>query len=217
MNPYSAAGRRLRAPYAALPVAGRAYVLARVLTCPFDGVAAHLPGQGTLLDVGCGAGLMAHLAAARGLSVTGVDPDPRKVALARASIGPGEAIEVFPGSIEEAARLDRRFDAVLFLDVLYLLPPEAQARALQGAAALLAPGGRVLVKTMHRESRVRSALDAAQEAVATGVGMTKGEAYPPPDEAFVRQVLQQQGLLVRAVRLDRGYVHPHLLVIGEAS
>ncbi|HYE57085.1 MAG TPA: class I SAM-dependent methyltransferase, partial [Rhodothermales bacterium] len=140
-----------------------------MLTCPFDAVAVRLPTKGTLLDVGCGSGLFAHLAAARGLHVTGYDPDPRKVALTRASIQPGELIDVQEGTLDAAAVTGRRFDAIVFLDVLYLVPPEEQARLMRRAAGLLTQGGRLLIKTMHDESPLRSALDGVQETVATGV------------------------------------------------
>ena len=216
MNPLAPTARRLFVHYRTAPLAGRLYVFARVLTCPFDAVAARLPAQGTLLDVGCGSGLFAHLASARGLHVTGYDPDPRKVALARASVQPGETIDIHEGTLDTAATSGRRYEAVVFLDVLYLVPPDEQARQLRTAAGLLSPGGRLLVKTMHDESPVRSALDGMQEAVATGIGMTKGEALKPPSEAFVRQVLEAEGLRVTSERIDRGYLHPHLLVVGDA-
>jgi 2-polyprenyl-6-hydroxyphenyl methylase/3-demethylubiquinone-9 3-methyltransferase len=49
----------------------------------------RVPGEGALLEVGCGHGLFANAAALShpGLEVLGVDPDPRKIRWADATVG----------------------------------------------------------------------------------------------------------------------------------
>ncbi|MDX1531333.1 MAG: class I SAM-dependent methyltransferase [Rhodothermales bacterium] len=217
MNPLDRRVRAVRARYAEAPTACRAYVLARLLTCPLGAVADRLPPRGRLLDVGCGSGAFAHLAMQRGLSVVGVDPDPRKVAWARASVRPEDPVEVRLGPLADAVPPEERYDAVSLIDVLYLLTPPDQLRLLDAAGDRLAPGGRLLVKTMHDASRLRSGWARAQERVAVrGLGYTHGEAVHLPDVAALRRHLEARGLPVAAYRIDRGYLHPHLLLVADA-
>jgi SAM-dependent methyltransferase len=96
-----------------------------------------------LLDLGCGYGV--HLDAARraGLSATGVEADPRLVALAKQRFGD---LDVRCDRIE-SFDTDERFDTVLLVDVLEMI--EDDAAALARAARLLAPGGRLVLCVPH--------------------------------------------------------------------
>lgn len=93
----------------------------------------------TLLDVGCGYGLSVHMAREAGHSVLGVEPDPALVALAKDRFGETEIVQDSIERFETA----RRFDNVLMVDVLEMI--EDDEGALEHAAALLAPGGRLLL------------------------------------------------------------------------
>jgi methionine biosynthesis protein MetW len=105
---------------------------------------AAVPAAGArVLDVGCATGYLAAELAARGAVVTGVDADPGAVAAAR-----NRGLDVVEGDAEDTATLAAAgargpFDAILCGDVLeHLRAPE---RVLAALAALLAPGGRIVV------------------------------------------------------------------------
>jgi 2-polyprenyl-3-methyl-5-hydroxy-6-metoxy-1,4-benzoquinol methylase len=214
VSPFGPLARRVRRRYRALPLRARFYVALRLLSCPFEAVLAALPARGTLLDVGAGSGVLCHLAAARGLAAVGVDPDPRKVAWARASVAGNEPVAFLQGTLDDAP--PGPFEAVALVDVLYLEPPEAQRRMLDAACRRLAPGGRVLVKTTHRRSRLKAGLTHAQEQVAVrGLRYTHGRTVQAPAPEAVRSVLEAHGLVVTETPVDRGYPHPHLLIVGE--
>ena len=134
---------------AVIPLRGRA--LPEITTAPVDlddlnsphtlAVLSVPPGA-TVLDIGCGPGMVAKALAARGCKVWGVELDPRRADSAR-----NYCVEVRESDVEavnlSAAFPGIAFDAVLFLDVLeHLRDPEA---ALAQAAAVLAPGGSVLL------------------------------------------------------------------------
>jgi SAM-dependent methyltransferase len=113
-------------------------------------------GSPTAVEIGCGDGkLLADLRAA-GWSVVGVEPDPaaRRAAAAR-------GLEVYDGTAEappDAVR-DRTFDAVVMQHVLeHCLDPLA---ALRSAAALLKPGGVLVVETPNNEAAGCRAAGAA--------------------------------------------------------
>jgi len=70
------------------------------------------PGM-SVLDVGCGSGVLSIAAARMGASVTAVDTDPAAVEATRINVAAdhiGKAVRVIPGS---AVDLDRRFDLIV--------------------------------------------------------------------------------------------------------
>jgi 2-polyprenyl-3-methyl-5-hydroxy-6-metoxy-1,4-benzoquinol methylase len=101
------------------------------------------PGA-SVLDIGCWAGWAgAFLVEERNVTVDGVEPD-----LEMGSVAARTYRTVVPSTIEEAladltADPDRRYDHLLFLDVLeHMRDP---APVLRDARALIKPGGSVLV------------------------------------------------------------------------
>jgi tRNA (mo5U34)-methyltransferase len=76
----------------------------------------------TVLDIGCNAGFYSLRLHARGARVTGIEPDPHYLAQARfAAEVEGAEIEYLQMDVYDVDRLDRRFDYVLFMGVLYHL------------------------------------------------------------------------------------------------
>jgi SAM-dependent methyltransferase len=101
-----------------------------------------LPAGGSVLDVGCGTGLpIAKWLAQQGLALSGIDPSPKLIAAFRQNL-PDAAAACEPA--ERSNFFDRRFDGVLAIGVLFLLPEEAQAAVIRRARHALVPGGRFL-------------------------------------------------------------------------
>lgn len=97
---------------------------------------------GDVLDLGCGTGSVAALAAARGHRVTGVDVSPRMADRARAKLA-GTGAEVLVGDAAAPPVAGRLFDAVMARHVLWALPdPEA---VLRRWVSLLRPGGHLVL------------------------------------------------------------------------
>jgi uncharacterized protein (DUF2062 family)/2-polyprenyl-3-methyl-5-hydroxy-6-metoxy-1,4-benzoquinol methylase len=121
-----------------------------------DGV---LPAGGVLVDVGCGQGLMLSLLAEvaadaqagswQGASpppvferLIGVETRPRVAALAQRALG-GSATIV---KADARTQTQERCAAVLFFDVLHMMPFADQERLLVNLARALEPGGVMLVR-----------------------------------------------------------------------
>ncbi|MYS32654.1 NUDIX domain-containing protein [Streptomyces sp. KhCrAH-43] len=95
-----------------------------------------------VLDLGCGTGSLALLAAGQGHRLTAVDSSPRMVERARAKLA-GTRAEVLAGDAARPPVGDRRFDVVLARHVVWTLPDPAAA--LRHWAGLLRPGGRLVL------------------------------------------------------------------------
>ncbi|MFD6903947.1 class I SAM-dependent methyltransferase [Streptomyces sp. NPDC060077] len=126
-----------------------------------DAVLSLVPGTARdLLDVACGTGIVTRrFSAARpGLRVTGADLAPSMTRMAAARL-PGAVVRA------DSRRLpfgDARFDAVVSVWLLHLMPGPEEVRAVVGECArVLRPGG-VYVTTVHKGAshNVGSDIDA---------------------------------------------------------
>ena len=220
-TPAPPAGRAALGLFSEAPLAMRLHVQARWRTCPLTEIAARVPTHGEVLDIGCGHGLFASYLAldAPDRRVVGVDLDERKLVDGASVV---ERVQQRGGSLELAvapggAVPDGPWDAITIVDVLYLLPADAQRDLLERAAARLAPGGRLLVKEMAPTPVWKARWNRAQETLAVKVvGFTASESadftFVAPAE--MRAWLEACGLEVSEVSLDRGYLHPHHLLVG---
>jgi 2-polyprenyl-6-hydroxyphenyl methylase / 3-demethylubiquinone-9 3-methyltransferase len=103
----------------------------------------------TLLDVGCGGGLLAEEFARAGFQVTGVDPAPESVEAARAhASASGLSIEYETGSGEHLPFQDEAFDHVTCCDVLEHV--EEVGRVIAEISRVLKPGGLFFYDTINR-------------------------------------------------------------------
>jgi 2-polyprenyl-3-methyl-5-hydroxy-6-metoxy-1,4-benzoquinol methylase len=217
--PDTAARAALRA-YRRAPLGDRLHVLVRWLSCPFPPVVEVLPSTGRILEVGCGHGLFSGYLARRSpeLTVLGVDIDVDKIAVATASERlHGGRLDFAVGNSGSVP--DGPWDAVVLVDVLYLLDEAGQRALLESCTAALAPGGVLVVKDMATRPRWKARWNAVQEALSVRVlEITAGSrefTFIEPDERA--RWLVAAGLRdVRAQRLDRGRVHPHHLLVGRA-
>ena len=109
---------------------------------PFEGL--------TLLDIGCGGGLLSEPMTRLGFKVTGVDAAERNIGAARAH-AEAQGLEIdYRASTAEALKAQGAgpFDVVLNMEVIeHVADPAA---FLIDTASLVAPGGMMIVATLNR-------------------------------------------------------------------
>lgn len=108
-----------------------------------------------ILDVGCGAGLVAESLAEAGAEVTGLDAAAEPLAVARAHAAAGGLSIDYRQGTPEALDLPP-FDAVTALEVVEHVTD--RAAFCQALARLVRPGGQVALSTLNRT--IRSLLGA---------------------------------------------------------
>jgi len=109
---------------------------------PFEGL--------TLLDIGCGGGLLSEPMSRLGFSVTGVDASERNIGVARAHADEQGVSIDYRASTAEALLAEGAgpFDVVLNMEVIeHVADPGAY---LRDCARLVAPGGLMIVATLNR-------------------------------------------------------------------
>ena len=105
----------------------------------------------SVLDVGCGDGVLGSALARRGARVTGLDTDPRMLAAAHRR-AQSESIELrlVRGRAETLPFEDETFDRVVAVTVLCFVPETD--RAISEIARILKPGGRLVIGELGRWS-----------------------------------------------------------------
>ncbi|KQN07185.1 class I SAM-dependent methyltransferase [Sphingomonas sp. Leaf25] len=102
----------------------------------------HLPPGGSVLDIGCGTGMpVATTLADAGFALYGIDPSPTMLARFRAQVCHADAA---CEAVQDSRFFDRRFDGIVMIGVLFLLPEAAQQAAIHRIGRALLPGGRLL-------------------------------------------------------------------------
>jgi 2-polyprenyl-3-methyl-5-hydroxy-6-metoxy-1,4-benzoquinol methylase len=154
--------------------------------------------------------------------VVGVDIDAEKIKLAQGSLRglhSGEAMVSFEHRPSgEIPTVGGGWNAIVFADVLYLLAPDDRSRLVSECAAALAPGGLLIVKEVDTKPRFKARIAQLQEFLATKVlRITDGDALDFPSVAEIETLLTSNGLATRVARLDKGYFHPHCVVVGTKA
>lgn len=110
---------------------------------------APLAGR-TVLDVGCGGGLMAEAMTTKGAKVTGIDLSDGALKVARLHLLESRLhVEYLHTSIEAlAAERPASFDVVTCLEMLEHVPDPGSV--IRACATLLKPGGQVFFSTLNR-------------------------------------------------------------------
>jgi 2-polyprenyl-3-methyl-5-hydroxy-6-metoxy-1,4-benzoquinol methylase len=225
----SASALRWIGRYGRISAGAGAHLLFRWLGFPrFDRIEALLPASGRILDAGCGHGLLAVMAAARGAGreVLGIDLLERRLDAGR---------EVARRYGLDNVRFERRdigappagpFDAIVVADVLLYRPLQAQRDLLRQLSERLSPGGRLLLKEQVREPGWKAGLVRMQERMVVGAKVVLGRSrawgrMAPSgvhlwDAGSLVDELRSLGLEPDSRRLDRWSYLSHRLFIAAA-
>ncbi|MDY0971890.1 bifunctional 2-polyprenyl-6-hydroxyphenol methylase/3-demethylubiquinol 3-O-methyltransferase UbiG [Siccibacter turicensis] len=107
----------------------------------------------TVLDVGCGGGILAESMAREGATVTGLDMGAEPLQVARLhALESGVKVDYVQRTVEEHAALNPAgYDVVTCMEMLEHVPdPQSVVRA---CAALVKPGGHVFFSTLNRNAK----------------------------------------------------------------
>lgn len=150
----------------------------------------HLPPQGlrrlqglTVLDIGCGGGLVCEPLARLGANVTGLDPAPENIEAARNHAAAQDlVIDYRTGRVEDLIPEQASFDTVLCLEVIEHVP---DVRKFLGQCALLVrPGGLMVLSTINRTLKAYFLAIVGAEYILRWlpIGTHQWERFVTPDE-----------------------------------
>ncbi|WP_237153226.1 bifunctional 2-polyprenyl-6-hydroxyphenol methylase/3-demethylubiquinol 3-O-methyltransferase UbiG [Oryzibacter oryziterrae] len=152
----------------------------------------------TLVDIGCGGGLISEPMARLGATVTGIDPSETNIEVARLHAGQsGLTIDYRAETAEALDAAGDRFDVVLALEVIEHVA-DVQA-FLETVSNLVRPGGLLVVATLNRTIKALGLAIIGAEYVLRWLprGTHSWDKFVKPEE--VEAPLQDFGLTL----LDR--------------
>lgn len=136
----------------------------------------------SLLDIGCGAGLVAEPLARQGFAVTGIDLAEENIAVARAHAeAQGLAID-YRASPIETLPAEAQYDAITLLEVVEHVP-DVPAFVME-ASLRLKPGGMLIASTLNRTMKAYALAILGAEYVLRWlpVGTHDWAKFVTPDE-----------------------------------
>jgi 2-polyprenyl-6-hydroxyphenyl methylase/3-demethylubiquinone-9 3-methyltransferase len=147
----------------------------------------------SLLDIGCGGGLLSEPAARMGFSVTGADPSERNIKIAAEHASNGAlSIDYRCTSAEGLAEAGQTFDVVLNMEIVEHV---ADIRAyLRACASLVKPGGITIVATLNKTLKSLALAKIGAEYVLRWLPPGTHDWSRFVDPKTLRRLLEECGL-----------------------
>jgi len=146
-----------------------------------------------ILDIGCGAGLLSEPLSRLGARITGLDPAPTSIEIARAHAEATGATPAYrQGTVEELATEGARFDVVMAMEVVEHVNDVPAFVAT--AASLVRPGGLMTLSTLNRTAKSFALAILGAEYVLRWLdpGTHRWEQFVTPEE--LESALKAAGL-----------------------
>ena len=157
---------------------------------PFDGL--------SVLDVGCGGGLISEPMARLGGAVTGLDAAPANIEVARLhAAASGLAIDYRCATAEEEAEAGRQYDLVLALEIIEHVADVGTF--LSSLGQVVRPGGALFLSTLNRTTKAFLLAIVGAEYLLRWLprGTHDWQRFVKPSE--LTRPLRQNGLKVDAL------------------
>src|SRR5829696_3528799 len=153
----------------------------------------------TVLDVGCGGGILSEPLARLGATVTGLDPAAGNIAVARRHAQEaGLAVDYRGETVEQVAARGERFDLVLAMEVVeHVFDVDA---FIEACGRAVKPGGLLGLATINRTLRAFALAIVGAEYVLGWLprGTHRWEKFVTPDE--LGAAVEAAGLAVADLR-----------------
>ena len=173
-------------------------------------------GRRSVLDVGCGDGLLLERLAPVCSHVMGIEPDPAAYKAALERTGSMKNVRVVRGDFLTAPLPPSSYDVLIFAASLHHMDAEA---ALGRAADLLTPGGALLVVGLARPESAADYLTEALRVIPARIGSllhgerNGGETGAPvkAPETSLDEIRRIAARLLPGARIRRGLYYRYLL------
>jgi 2-polyprenyl-3-methyl-5-hydroxy-6-metoxy-1,4-benzoquinol methylase len=143
--------------------------------------------HGSILELGCGNGVISQILIEAGFSLYGIDASPKMVRAFREQF-PNAQAEC--AAVEDSSFFDRTFDGIVAWGLMFLLQDDVQKLVIAKAAKALKPRGQLM-------------FTSPRDAVTWQDSITGRESRSLGAKTY-RQLLEAQGLIVTEDRLDEG-------------
>ena len=179
--------REIKNNYRSLSLTDKFIIWLEFMTKPFDELFDVIPKEGKIFDLGCGIGMISHILAARyeKLQILGIDPSQERIALAKDVKCLPPNLKFQSGTIKDVNEKD--FDAILMVDVEYLLPQRELEKTLNECRDRLKSNGVIIIKSMSKAHQFKHFLTKLSTLLASAAGIF-GSKLPMGSQNFFYKV-----------------------------
>jgi cyclopropane fatty-acyl-phospholipid synthase-like methyltransferase len=151
----------------------RLFLSARYKLTPYTKMAAHLPHEGKILDLGSGHGLLGLTLAvgSPGRQVLGIDHDPARIRLATGAAQGLTNLQFEKGSL--LAPPPGPWSGIAAIDVFHYFNRKTQNAVLSHMRDAMTPDGIFIMREVDPHGGIVSILNRTYEAIATRTGFTQ--------------------------------------------
>lgn len=174
-----------------------------------------IPPGSTVLDLGCGLGLLGLLLAARGFGdrTVGIEWDAAKVRFAEKRGTGAEGFQVRQGDFRVSDWPP--CEVIVLLDVLHYFPPEEQRELLRRVGEHLPGGGRLLIRVMDAEAGGLARLTRFWERGAVRLGWNKAPRIHWRSAAEILAEAREDSLNLGIHSNGRALARGNLVLVGQ--
>jgi SAM-dependent methyltransferase len=172
-----------------------------------------------LLDLGCGLGLLAFYLRSKNISVPihGLDYDPRKIESARKAAASTKNRDLAFSHHDARTGLPFHRGNVSILDILQFFTPREQTQLLKLAAARVAPGGKLVIRSGLRDASFRFKVTVAGDIIAKATFWMKAAPTHYPTANDFHQVLAPFGNVSISPLWGGTPFNNHLIVLKRSG
>jgi 2-polyprenyl-3-methyl-5-hydroxy-6-metoxy-1,4-benzoquinol methylase len=193
----------------------RAYNYGRALTIPIKYIEPLIP-EGKIVDVGCGAGIIAMYIAQKNKkrSVTGYDFNKYRIANLNRVIKNNKTFSRLKFYAKDFTKDSKIIsaDAVLMVDLLHHVDKETQLELLKIVKSKLNKGGVLIIKEIAKDYSHRNFITWLLDKI-----ITKGDKiYYRPIKEWI-ELLNMLGYDIKVMKKIPNLVYPHFILICSAK
>jgi len=184
--------------YSNLGLRAAVYARLRWRLCPFEEIERHVPREGTIIDIGCGYGLLANLLALRSSrrDVTGIDLSVGRISIAQKTTDNRKKIQF---KLMDALDFELgEYSTVIMSDFLHHIDCEAQKELLARCYQELAPRGLLIIEEVDNRP-----LWKYWFAIMSDKILNVGERQFFRSHREFQKLLQRIGFYVKTKKVDK--------------
>lgn len=196
--------KKLLSLYKNLGIIEKLHIYIRLRRQPFDKIEHYIPEKGRILDFGCGHGFFSLYLekTSNKREIVGLDISLKKI---KAALKSKHSSQIKFICDKKARSLDKKnfYDAIVVLNVLYLLKKEQQGAIINKYFLALRKGGRLIIAEQDANHKISIFWLQLREFIMQLVKLTSGETILFQTKSWWLKTFKNYFLKVESIKINK--------------